>query len=1256
MNKKFKKIVISLLSVLMIFTYMPAMAFAEGEGATFAGAYVTTDDTTEPIPYDTFEEALTATNTSANAEKNAVITLNEDATLSGNVTIAIPLKINLNGKKLTEANGKALDPAKGSWGGNDEDICRKDSDSEIIFATHELSASTIYNWAKRENNDAWHVVSMTGVCDNCGQHETTITETNTNNPQQSNLYRTTPTTPTLGADGKYTYQFQRSRRSSGWSHVWETQDTKVIDGPEADKYSLKGTTKFVSVNGKTQYKDGVPVVEAGLQDALGNDVDPTIVIAEATKAELDAEGLKVYAENGTTQVSKPYNSDPTCTAEGKKTYKVEVKDPDGKVVETKYLQDSKAVAKTGHVKGALKGYKLLEKAVAEGATSEADAVKAGTDAGKSVVKVTTEKSGSTTIYYYWFYGDLKEIPAAKEQNTSKSVTIADKNLNADGSFDVLPVYYCNFETQNEVDDKAFTVSPYANATTAAQADDGTHSSCTKWAYASKPITYTFNKAGQETQSTLTCTLTFGQTNKPESAYSHVSDGTYSVITDSTCQTEGVAKIKCAICGDEDVEVAIPKKADTFGPFPGTSTPSATSIDSKCSSRQKVTLNSDRTEATIAPTCEHAGGTYKYCTANHWVLQTKTPATGHNLVVNVGGFWSQNLDYAAQDADYYYQGIMMCSNTACENPFGVFQVTYHSKAGTDTITDKYNAIEIVKEEKGKDCKTNAKTVYTVKDIKDRTGATITTTVNGPDSTRGDHVLEVKNFNWSSDFKAATVTTKCTVKDCPEADQTFTKEAKVTKAVDATGMTTYTATYADKSESKKAYTLAGAEVTYDTSKLTDGNLVLGVTGASAQTPEVTVKLDGVVIDSKELKEVWGYNNNTVTLYVTWADDKAFDEEATIMTGSENTRAYAKEFKVAAKSKFNAPTVVVKKGAETATAPYTGTYDPATAWSVVATSAVKDATVKYFVSDKAITEQSDIDLLAFDLDKVDDIKNAGTYYVYAQQSKDGYTNYSRLAATITIAKMTVSVSIDNFTMKEGETPDYKMTVTANGSLVEVDKAQFNVTSAGGQKLEDLIPGDYRLLVTSDNYNVDTVFTEGRVGTVTVLTVDGKTAEEEAKAMAAAADAALADAAKINTKNYVDESVKNVAAAKAALEEALKSGDRKTIKAATAALEDAIKNAVAKKANPMKVKAKTVKAKAKKTMKFAAKKAFTVKKAQGKVTYKQTTKNKKIKVAKNGKVTVKKGLKKGKTFKIKVKVTAAGNANYKKGVKTVTLKVKVK
>lgn len=101
-------------------------------------------------------------------------------------------------------------------------------------------------------------------------------------------------------------------------------------------------------------------------------------------------------------------------------------------------------------------------------------------------------------------------------------------------------------------------------------------------------------------------------------------------------------------------------------------------------------------------------------------------------------------------------------------------------------------------------------------------------------------------------------------------------------------------------------------------------------------------------------------------------------------------------------------------------------------------------------------------------------------------------------------------------------------------------------------------------------------------------------------------------------------------------------------------------KKANPLTVKGKTVKVKysklRKKTQTIARTKAITVSKNQGTVTYAKVKGNKKITVdKKTGKIKVKKGLKKG-TYKVKIKVTAAGNSWYKKATKTVTVKIKVK
>lgn len=104
-----------------------------------------------------------------------------------------------------------------------------------------------------------------------------------------------------------------------------------------------------------------------------------------------------------------------------------------------------------------------------------------------------------------------------------------------------------------------------------------------------------------------------------------------------------------------------------------------------------------------------------------------------------------------------------------------------------------------------------------------------------------------------------------------------------------------------------------------------------------------------------------------------------------------------------------------------------------------------------------------------------------------------------------------------------------------------------------------------------------------------------------------------------------------------------------------------LAKKAQPMTVKATAKTVKVKKLKKKAQTVSpLTVKNAQGTVTYKLVGGNAKSKKAlklntKTGKITVKKGTKKG-TYKINVIVTATGTTEYKAGSKTVMITVKAK
>ena len=99
-----------------------------------------------------------------------------------------------------------------------------------------------------------------------------------------------------------------------------------------------------------------------------------------------------------------------------------------------------------------------------------------------------------------------------------------------------------------------------------------------------------------------------------------------------------------------------------------------------------------------------------------------------------------------------------------------------------------------------------------------------------------------------------------------------------------------------------------------------------------------------------------------------------------------------------------------------------------------------------------------------------------------------------------------------------------------------------------------------------------------------------------------------------------------------------------------------IPKAANTLKVKAKKASVKYSKKAKrtLARKKYLTVSKAVGKLTYGKVSGNSKISVARNGKITVKKKLKRG-TYKVRVRVTAAGNANYNAKSTTVTARITV-
>ena len=99
-----------------------------------------------------------------------------------------------------------------------------------------------------------------------------------------------------------------------------------------------------------------------------------------------------------------------------------------------------------------------------------------------------------------------------------------------------------------------------------------------------------------------------------------------------------------------------------------------------------------------------------------------------------------------------------------------------------------------------------------------------------------------------------------------------------------------------------------------------------------------------------------------------------------------------------------------------------------------------------------------------------------------------------------------------------------------------------------------------------------------------------------------------------------------------------------------------VTKKANSFTVKNKTFTIKSNKKKVINLNKKLKFKNKKGNLTYKKKSGNKKITVSKKGKLTVKKGLKKGKTYTVKVRVTDNGNYTFNKKTKTVRIKIKIK
>ena len=310
--------------------------------------------------------------------------------------------------------------------------------------------------------------------------------------------------------------------------------------------------------------------------------------------------------------------------------------------------------------------------------------------------------------------------------------------------------------------------------------------------------------------------------------------------------------------------------------------------------------------------------------------------------------------------------------------------------------------------------------------------------------------------------------------------------------------------------------------------------------------------------------------------------------------------------------------------------------------------------------------------------------------------YTQFYHVKSDVTTLSNVLSYNIENMSLPAGVTADLsnysdeiiQSAIDAGLKYYAENKAEIDAQHP------KLTTTSYVVLPDTDAVAADKEAANGAAGLIEALDASAVTANDANVAAARAAYDKLTDDQKalvdeavvakleaaeaaVNAANLIKKAEDAAAAAQAAqaAAEAAKGTAEAEAKAAQAAQAAAEAEAAAAKAaqadaeaqaaaasanatqdNTMTVSAKTVKAKAKKKTTVKASKAFKVKDAQGEVVYVKLKGNNKISVAANGKVTVAKGLKKGKTFKVKVKVMALGNDTYKSLAKTVTLKVKVK
>jgi hypothetical protein len=1207
---KHKRVAAILLAIMMIFTFMPSMAFAADDAAT----YTYTIDGSEPGTTTDFVEA-----------RNKV---SDGGTITVDGTINNDKDLTITGKDYTfDCSGATIA-----------------SNVQITAAGHCLVANgNVYSYHENHNfNSARATVStqdpkyaiFTVYCANGHSVKTDAVK-------YDEVVEETAETITYSATIEYPEGSGKT-----FTDTWTVEKTAIPDSYDLVEnswdYVKDGENFAVKKDGKVQFyanytKNGTEVLDAN---------------GKAVKLTGEIVGTPTVATQAT---EEDY---------GSHDYTVKFAYPDGSYSDEVSIDNVIDTEKLVPEQGALQGVKIATSFNEKGEPVWSETYK------QSEHRVGTEN------YYQAVYATYAEITGITADavdangNLTYKYVYADKNggPDIDGEVKTLApdtatstIYECGTAQYRYAEVAETYTDGDAIKTFKFRVNQQWNSS--NWgSYVTTPISVT----GEHPYSDRSWAESFTPSDIPAYAPAHNHDGR--------------ASAKCKYCGKEWSA----SSSTNYYPIPATTD-------------HDFAKNADGTDkvVTVDATCMNPGFQYKICTLDdgkwvddEYVLQLNDTETytfnrtefgeGHPVLVDgsvtekgnhkyfvTNVTWPEDAVLAALTPD---QDVTCTVEMKCMyNVAHVSTVVYHKNAGTDTDTDKFNAIS-VDPVVGADCSKADVLTYTVKDVHDVDGNAISKTVTST-AVFGPHTYN-NTVTFSEDGKTATVLQQCTRSGCNHVDAdgneaVQTKIATVTAADNADGSTTYTATLDGvtlKDNTKTVFDLSKATVTVNGGETLDINTVTDLKKL------VEVKINDAVIDASLYDVAVTAPSNTLVAGVNVVTVSGAKEEV-VNTATGTVNCIKPGTLSAGEVKFDGKALPEIPFGEVT---YDGNAHKVEVTKVVTTELnkvleVSDVNVQYSVvavGNIPEIEKADFTDWAKNLTYSDtaEMTDIDHYLVVAKFEKEGYTTAYVPCAFIaieTIKLVNKEITTNTQVMKYG---DKLVATTGDAELdakIGLSTEKASKAGVGSYYLYQLVTWDPTYeFVDEDGDTVnfyDQVEIEKRNATIvmkdTTVVYNGK----------------AVDLNKLYTVDGVvnDDDLNIIVDTEGGSKEVVEPGTYKLVATANNANYNiAVVNATLKINKIAQTITKVTPAKksysANKKGVLGKKKTFKLKAeatgdSKAKVTFKKTKGNAKITINSKGKVTLKKNLKKG-TYTVKFTVTKAETAHYAKATvsKSVTVTVK--